>query len=384
MAVESYKCPNCDGGLTFSPEKQKLVCEYCGSAFTKEELEARLGEQADAPADSWEEMESRISGEQPPEQEAAAPESSAAEPGTAQTEQTPEDDGYEEHMAAYTCPSCGAEVIVDDTTAATYCFYCHNPVVLSGRLSGKYRPRKLIPFQIDRKGVEDAFHSWCRKKWFIDRNFCSDAQMEKMTGVYLPFWLIDSKLDATLTATGTKVRIWRAGDMEYTETKIYRITREGEVDYREFPIAALSKRTMELVQGVYPYDFSKAIDFSMPYLSGFQAEKRTLERENLEGEIHGEMERGAQKLLENTVYGYGGMSGKSVSASFQFEDWKYCLLPAWILTYHYKEKDYYFAMNGQNGKICGGIPTSWKRLLALFLGVSAALFLILMLGGWLL
>ena len=38
------------------------------------------------------------------------------------------------------------------------------------------------------------------------------------------------------------------------------------------------------------------------------------------------------------------------------ERWHYALLPVWILTYRDKAgKDelYYFAMNGQTGKICG-------------------------------
>ena len=40
----------------------------------------------------------------------------------------------------YTCPSCGAEIVTDSTTAATFCYYCHNPVVLSGRVSGEFLP----------------------------------------------------------------------------------------------------------------------------------------------------------------------------------------------------------------------------------------------------
>ena len=372
MALESYKCPNCDGPLKFSPEKQKLVCEYCGGDFTEQELTARQG------AGTWEEMEEKFGGAP-----AETPQKAAPEAPEAVREET-KADGFAEHMTAYSCPSCGAEVLVDDTTTATDCFYCHNPVVIAGRMSGDYRPQRMVPFSLDRQGAASAFRDWCKKKWFIDKHFYADAQLEKMAGVYLPFWLVDSKLDATLTGTGAKIRVWRAGDMEYTETKIYRITRAGQVDFTGFPIAALSKRTMELVQGVYPFDFGKAIEFSMPYLSGFQAEKRTKERQDVEPDVHRQMESGAQRLLENTVHGYGSVSGKLVQTAFRREDWRYCLLPAWILTYQYRDKTYYFAMNGQSGKICGDLPLNKWRVLALALGVSAALFLVLMIGGLLL
>lgn len=355
MAVESYKCPNCDAGLVFDPQTQKMVCGYCGSAFTKEELEARLA-QPQAPAQS--------------RQAQAAP-----APATAGQED------FTGHSVAYTCPSCGAEIVTDDTTTTATCFYCHNPVVLAERLSGAYRPQKLIPFQLDRKRVEEIFHGWCRKKWFIDRRFCAQAQVKNLAGVYVPFWLVDSQLNATLTATGTKVRVWRTGDTEYTETKIYQIIRQGQVTFQEIPIEAQRKQTMELVQGVYPYDFSQAKDFSMPYLSGFQAEKRTLERADLEGNLHGEIARSAQSMLQNSIQGYAGTSGANMQAGVQAEDWKYCLLPAWILTYRYQNKEYYFAMNGQTGKIYGEIPVSKGRLIALFLAVSIGLLILGLLGG---
>ena len=56
-----------------------------------------------------------------------------------------------EDALVYICPSCGAEVVTDATTAATFCYYCHNPVVLSGKLSGEFLPDYVIPFAMDKK-----------------------------------------------------------------------------------------------------------------------------------------------------------------------------------------------------------------------------------------
>ena len=39
-------------------------------------------------------------------------------------------------MKAYNCPSCGAELICDASTAATSCPYCGNPTVVPGQFSG--------------------------------------------------------------------------------------------------------------------------------------------------------------------------------------------------------------------------------------------------------
>ena len=39
----------------------------------------------------------------------------------------------EEEAVFHQCPSCGAQLMTTGTTAATYCYYCHNPVTVGGR-----------------------------------------------------------------------------------------------------------------------------------------------------------------------------------------------------------------------------------------------------------
>ena len=128
MAVISYKCPNCGGELVFDPETQKYKCGYCLSEFTDAEAE-QANPKAAAGTDAREEEFSEA--------------------------------------VVYTCPNCGAELLTDGTTAATFCFYCHSPVVLSGRVSGKYLPDRILPFVIDRKEAVDRFLKDVRKKLFI-------------------------------------------------------------------------------------------------------------------------------------------------------------------------------------------------------------------------
>ena len=84
--------------------------------------------------------------------------------------------------------------------------------------------------------------------------------------------------------------MWVSGDEEFTETRIYRMEREGQVSLREITKHALKKSDNLLAEGVLPYDFSKATEFQMGYLSGFYAEKRDIERKELEEEVHREVE----------------------------------------------------------------------------------------------
>ena len=111
MAAITVKCPTCGGELVFDPAAQEYLCAYCQSRFTQ----AQIDRMAPAAAS---------------EQAAYQEETEGTDLGT---------DGSS-GAVLYSCPSCGAQVITDETTAATFCYYCHNPVVLEGRLSGAYLP----------------------------------------------------------------------------------------------------------------------------------------------------------------------------------------------------------------------------------------------------
>ena len=73
----------------------------------------------------------------------------------------------------YSCPSCGAEIVTDATTAATFCYYCHNPVVLGKRLEGSYLPNKIIPFEIGRGMQRRSF-------WILSaKEICAEGIFNK-------------------------------------------------------------------------------------------------------------------------------------------------------------------------------------------------------------
>lgn len=346
MAVISYKCPNCDGELTFDPASQQYACEYCGSDFSQQELEQMQPAQ---------------------EQEHTAPEGSGA--------------------VIYTCPSCGAEIVTDETTAATFCFYCHNPVVLSGRLSGELMPDKIIPFAYDRKQAVEKFLNYIKKRRFVPKAFFNKKQIEKLSGVYFPYWVCGWKGTGAMQAEGTKVRVWHSGDTEYTETKYYHVQRAGQISLRDMTKNALKKADQEIAKGVLPFNLEEAKEFSMGYLSGFQAEKRDREKNEFFNEISGEVQGYAERLLRDTAGGYTALTSvhTNISDGAEGYDWKYVLLPVWVLTYRAaNRKIYYYAMNGQTGKIYGELPVNYTKV-AVTGGLIGLVVMILgLIGGFLL
>lgn len=370
MALMSYKCPNCGGGLKFDPATQKFRCEYCLSDFTEEEMK-RLEEEA---AKKQAEKEAdEVSGQDTAGENAAGETGSGAQDGS-----------REQEAAVYTCASCGAEIVTDDTTAATFCYYCHNPVVLSGRLSGKYLPDYVLPFAMDKKKATEIFLDWIGRKKFIPKAFFSEDQIEKFTGVYFPYLMYSCKVDGKIKAEAEKSRSWTAGKIRYTEHKKYQVERAGELDVKNVTRNALSKSNRALVEGVLPYETDKLLPFSMSYLSGFQAEKRDMESAAFSQEVEQEVRSYTIENLKNSVRDYNSVNIRDSETAIREPKWQYALLPVWVLTYRDKGKDqlYYFTMNGQTGKICGKLPIDKGKLATLFAGIFFPVFALLMIGGW--
>lgn len=390
MALVSYKCPNCGGSVVFDPKKQKFCCEFCMSEFTEEEMKAAAlsstetsgvqdGSDTSGTAGTEAQAESGVNAKAGTET-GADQISDMAQSGRAGSTDQKED------ALVYICPNCGAEVVTDATTAATFCYYCHNPVVLSGKLSGEFLPDYVIPFAMDKKQATGIFLDWIKKKKYIPDDFFSKSQIEKFSGVYFPYLMYSCKVDGKIQAEGEKQRTWVAGNIRYTEHKKYRMERAGELDVRNVTRNALKKNNSALVEGVLPFDMEKLKSFDMGYLSGFQAEKRDMEKEALTPEVEQEVKQYTVEQLKNDVMGqYSAVRVDQSDTNIRDAKWQYALLPVWILTYRDKaRKDelYYFAMNGQTGKICGKLPVAKGKLVKLFLEIFVPVAAILMIGGW--
>lgn len=352
--VITHHCPNCGGPLTFNPSDQKFHCDYCLSIFTVEDIE------------KFEAKET-----------ATTVEDTTAEASSFETT-----DGSE--MDLFLCPSCGAQIVTDHTTAATYCYFCHNPVVLSGRLTGEFLPNKVLPFKIDREKAIADFLAWTKKKRFVPKDFFNQEQIEKMTGVYFPYWVIDAETNGNLTGSGTSLRVWVIGDIEYTETKVYQVFRKGTAKIRQLTKNALTKNLQQkMVEGVQPFPIDRAVDFHTEYLSGFQAEKRDIEIIELADQIQHELGEYTEDLLRDTVSGYTTFTAKNKSVAIEKQDNHYMLLPVWLVTYQAADKKtYYYAMNGQTGKVSGVLPISNKRLGLFSAGIFAGILALAMIVGY--
>ena len=216
-------------------------------------------------------------------------------------------------MKAYCCPSCGAELLCDATTAATSCPYCGNPSVIPGQFTGTLKPDFVLPFKLSKEDAIKALKRHYLKKPLLPSTFSKANHLEEIKGVYVPFWM---------------------------------------------------------------YDYADLKPFSTAFLPGFLADKYDVSIEDSRERADKRCAGSLLSALENTVSGYTTCNEKSRDIHLKRGKVHYALLPVWILNTRWEGKDFLFAMNGQTGKLVGNLPVSTKRIIGLFAAIAAPLIAI--------
>lgn len=330
MAV-SYPCKNCGAPMVYDAGSGRMLCGHCGNSCTVEE----------------------------------------ADSGHGQTEK---------EMRVYHCTSCGAEVIADEQTSATVCGFCGTPNLVESRLAGEWKPSQVLPFTIDKKKAQELFRAWTKKGVFTPGFLKKQSTLESIAGIYVPYWIYDMDVHIRMQAHGTKVRSMRTGDWITTYTDHYDIFRDLDVEFEKIPVDASEKMDDDTMDRLEPFRYEELRSFRMPYLAGFCSERYDYDSSQMEPRAEEKIRHSAVSEARNTIGGYSVVDVRQSQADCLVKSQDYTLLPVWLLSYRYQGQAYTLAMNGQTGKIVGGIPQEKKKMGIWFGGLTAVFFAISLLG----
>ncbi|MBR3767196.1 MAG: hypothetical protein IKL10_03035 [Clostridia bacterium] len=345
--LQEYKCPSCGGSLEFNSKIQKMKCPYCDTEFEPE---------------AFKELDEALS-------EEAVKDDSFSWTDTEKSDWTKEDG---ENIRAYVCNSCGGEIITDDTTAATSCPYCNNPVVMKEQLQGLLKPDFVIPFKLDKKQAMEAYKKHISGKKLLPAVFKEKNHIDEIKGIYVPFWLYDAAVQGSAQYKATNVRHWSDTNYNYTETRHYSVFRGGNMAFSKIPVDGSTKMADDLMESIEPFDFSEAVDFGTAYLSGYFADKYDVSMEDSIIRANERIKKSTVDALSSTVTGYTSVMPTGSNINMLSGSSKYALYPVWLLNTTFNGQKYTFAMNGQTGKFVGDLPMDKSKYMKYF-GISTAI-----------
>lgn len=302
-----FKCENCGGNVVYAPLKGKMHCPYCDSEDSGE----RIGDRS-----------------------------------------------------LTVCPSCGGAIAPAAYASACQCEYCGNWLLFEERLEGAYEPHLLLPFCVDKKIAEKRLQDEFSKRLFAPSDFLSEKSLEKLRGIYVPFWLYDYGADYAYEGEGTRVKTWRTGSTEHTETSYYAVRRRMEAAFEQIPVdasLAMEDGVMDLLE---PYNYNCLTGFEPKYMSGFQGEVYNQSAGELAERARKKAGEAAEEMMKGSLSGYASLRPTHQDLQLKGQGERYALLPVWQYTYRYRGKDFLYHVNGQTGKVIGTTPVSHPKVLA--------------------
>ena len=250
-------------------------------------------------------------------------------------------------MKAYSCPSCGAELICDASTAATSCPYCGNPTVVPGQFAGTLKPDFVIPFKLSREDAIRKLKKHYRGKVFLPKSFSKENHLQEIQGVYVPFWLFSGEAEGNAHYECTRSHKRTEGEYEVIKTEHFDVYRAGTMPFEKVPVDASTKMPDDHMDSIEPYNYDDLKPFSTAYLPGFLADKFDVSADKSRERADVRCLGSLKKALQGTVTGYATCFPRGEHADIQRGKVHYALLPVWLLNTKWQGKDFLFAMNGQ-------------------------------------
>ena len=331
----SYKCPNCGAPLSFLPGKKTVTCEYCGTEFEVAAIEELFRDKQEMAVQAAQAQETKW------DTENAGSEWTSDEAKTLQ---------------AFTCSSCGAELVCDENTMATECVYCGNPTMIPKRFDGMLKPDYVIPFKKTKEDAVAALKEFYKGHLLLPSNFTANNRVEAIQPMYVPFWLFDSKISAQADFRAEKIRTYSSGNETVTETKVYKCRRAGEMKFEKIPVDGSKKMEDAYMESIEPFNYDELVPFSAAYFTGYLADKYDVDADSSAARADKRVENSAIEVLQSTVENYDAVQIENAAVIKDVGEVKYAMVPVWILTTRYNDKPYTFMMNGQTGKVVGSLP----------------------------
>jgi len=358
--LQQYKCPCCDGAIEFDSTVQKMKCPYCDTEFEMQTLLAYDQELQNQPEEQM-------------QWDAAAGDQWA--------------EGEEDALRAYVCQACGGEILAEQTTGATECPFCGNPVVMMTQFSGTLKPDYVIPFKLTKKDAVAALKKHYQGKRLLPKVFKDENHIDEVKGIYVPFWLFDADANAHIRYKASRTRTWSDSNYNYTETSYYSVVRGGEIGFQRVPVDGSVKMDDTLMESIEPYDFSGVTGFQTAYLAGYLADRYDVDSEQSIERANQRIRTSTENAFAETVQGYHSVIPVSTNIQLSNGVVKYALYPVWLLNTSWNGNRYTFAINGQTGKLAGDLPldkAAYRKWLLGLTGVFSAVALAVSYLLWLL
>ncbi|MDR3185360.1 MAG: hypothetical protein LBU04_00900 [Christensenellaceae bacterium] len=339
--TNTAKCQSCGANLTFSPEKQILECEHCGSTKS---FDMSNSEELDF---------SNLL-------KSAAP--------------------WSEETRVYHCSNCGSKEILTSTDIAKSCSFCGTSnIVVTEELAG-LKPNAVVPFHITHEVASSNAVAWAQKRFFASEKFKKSISTDTVNGLYNPAFTFDTNTFSTYSGRLgiRKTRTVRVNGKTVTQSYMVYFNIGGTYSsfYDDILVQASTQIPQASLDKLQPFETNKAMNYTNEFLHGYTASQYSKDGTACWDTARGMIDRNIRKSIL-AKYTYTTVESLTINTNYNNIKYKYLLLPIYVGHFNFKQKLYNFFVSGFNGKVTGKVPLSPIKIgITVALALAALFFLV--------
>ena len=316
--AERFMCPKCGGRMSFAPDGQSLLCEYCS-------------------------RNQRFS---------------AAQPGTANEKDfliamaTVRGHGKPLNQQVFHCEGCGCEFILPPNQISSTCVYCGSPHVVDWESEEELlAPDGIIPHAFDQKRAIKNLIEWVESK-----EIKPEKQVDLPRGVYLPLWTFD--LGGGIDYVGATIA---AGEIEFNDSQQEKIRVSDcyPVQVNDLPIPASRKLSSVFLKLIPTFELRGVKPYDPRYLANWPAEVYDIPMAEASLDARSQGYSLYKRDLPNLLTPIDLIS--TSSAKLTVESFRLNLLPVWVTELPFGGRPHLVLINGQNGIVESDLPGKSNR-----------------------
>lgn len=321
-----FQCPRCSGRMHFSPDGQRLLCEFCDH---REDVDGAHGKSAGATeSEGWGMEQDFVVG--------LATAKGHLQPVLMRTMQ---------------CQGCGIEFTLAPKTLSVTCPYCDSVYVTDAAEDREtIAPQALIPFRLTQDHATIAMRDW------LSGRVRDYEVLLPVIGLYLPVWTFD--MTGEIPWSGTENR----GDARVKVSGQYYVLKD------DLLIAATRNASSQMKLCINDFDLEQAVNYDAGYLADWPAERHQTSLAEASMVARKELLEELRKEPHKLTSGRSVQELRLNSSGLTIDSYKLILLPIWMGHYEIEGRRFEVIINGQNGKVRGDIETgmvgtliSWFR-----------------------
>lgn len=331
-------CKSCGGVLIYSPKERKLKCAFCNST-----------------------------------QEIEFDPNFVKHDYTENAENTDAYNEFAQNNKVFKCSSCGADIILSKLDISKRCPYCGGACVIKNEEIKGLSPDAIIPFKYSKEESVALYIKGVKKKWFLPKKIKKAPPVDEIKGVYIPCFSFDADTTTQYHGVLEEDHTTGTGENRKTVTTRQYISGTKRMKHVDIMVETSSHLNQKLFSKIKPYNTNELVKFKSEFITGYSVEYYDESLNSCKNTADSIME----DIIKSAIlsgYSYDRVASYSQTTAYANQKFAYYILPTYQINFMYKQKNRTIFMNGQTGKVGGGLPRSPIKITFFVLFILALLF----------